>query len=292
MAEGTSLESLGTDSSIWIQCLENGLSGMTYKVKHAVACEASPFQKIEVFDTYAFGRILMLAGSVVVTEKDEFIYNEMISHPALLMHPDPAKVCVIGGGDGGAAREALKHDAVKSLTVVEIDELVIKTIRKHFPSMRSAFADERTKVVIEDGNRYLTKTKDKYDVIIVDSYDPGGPVQSITSEPFFPLVAKRLAPGGIAVFLADSPTLRPDLARHTLRNASAAFAQHRSYVCAIPSFPDELCCFVIASNEADGLDRYDKKRDTAVAPKCRCYSREFLTGSFMLPKHVAEALQG
>jgi spermidine synthase len=292
MSNGESLQSQAVDSSIWIQCLDNGLSGTTYKVKHAVTCEASPFQKIEVFDTYAFGRILMLAGSVVLTEKDEFIYNEMITHPAMLIHPDPARVCVIGGGDGRAAREALKHDAVKSLTVVEIDELVVKVIRKHFPSMRTAFSDRRTSVVIADGNRFLAKTKEKFDVIIVDSYDPGGPVQSITSEPFFPLVAKRLSPGGIAVFQADSPTLRSDLARHTLRNASAAFAQHRPYVCAIPSFPEGLCCFVIASTAADGLERFVEKRYEAVAPQCRCYTREFLSGAYALPKYVAEALQG
>ncbi|MBD3240616.1 MAG: hypothetical protein GF331_08540, partial [Chitinivibrionales bacterium] len=175
------------DSSIWIKNLVNGLSGMTFKVKHAVFCDASPFQKVEVFDTYGFGHILMLAGNVVVTEKDEHVYSEMIAHPALLMHRKPKRVCVIGGGDGGAAREVLKHACVESVTVVEIDELVTKTVSEHFASLRTGLVDSRTHVVFEDGCRYLEKSPDTFDVIIVDSYDPGGPVQSITSEPFYPL---------------------------------------------------------------------------------------------------------
>ncbi len=278
------------DSSIWIQNLVNGLCGMTYKVKHAVFCDASPFQKVEVFDTYGFGRILMLAGNVVVTEKDEHIYSEMIAHPALLMHPCPTRVCVIGGGDGGAAREVLRHRCVESLTVVEIDELVTRTVAEHFPSMQTGLADPRTDVVFEDGCRYLEKHGETFDVIIVDSYDPGGPVQSITSEPFYPLVHERLADGGIAVFQTDSPTLRSEAIRATMRNVTALLAEQHAYLCAIPSFPGGLCSFVVAAKETGVRERFDEKRYEEVAGACRYYNREVHAGAFLLPRVVRDTL--
>lgn len=278
------------DSSIWIQNLVNGLCGMTFKVKHAVFCDASPFQKVEVFDTYGFGRILMLAGNVVVTERDEHIYSEMIAHPALLMHPCPKRVCVIGGGDGGAAREALKHRCVESVTVVEIDELVTRTVSEHFPALRTGLADPRTSVVFEDGCRYLENARDTFDVIIVDSYDPGGPVQSITSEPFYPLVHERLANDGIAVFQTDSPTLRGEALRAAVCNASALFAESHVYLCSIPSFPEGICSFVVAGVKAGVLEGFDEKRYEHIAEKCRYYNREVHTGAFLLPRVVRDTV--
>ncbi len=286
------LQSLVSDSSIWINNLVNGLSGMTFKVKHSVYCESSPFQKVEVFDTYGFGRILMLAGSVVLTEKDEFIYDEMIVHPAMLMHPNPKRVCVIGGGDGGAAREVLKHAGVTQVTVVEIDKLVVKAIQKHFPSLHTPFKDPRTELVIEDGCRYLEKCTGSFDIIVVDSFDPGGPVQSITSGPFYSLVSEKLNPGGVAVFQTDSPTLRADYVRSTQRDLADVFAEQRTYLAAIPSFPECLCSFVVASQQTGTLEAFDEKRYEALAGACRCYSREAHQGAFLMPKHVRDLLGG
>jgi spermidine synthase len=280
--------SAGNESALWMQDLVNGLAGMTYKVKHCVHCEASPFQKIEVFETYTFGRILMLAGAVVLTEHDEYIYNEMIAHPALLMHPRPAHVCVIGGGDGGATREVLKHPTVESVTIVEIDELVVHTTRNHFPALATAFDDERTHLVIEDGRRYLEKTQEQFDIIIVDSYDPGGPVQSIISEPFFPLVSDRLGEGGIAVFQSDSPLLRAEHIRHTLRSVSPLFGQFKPYLCAMPSFPEGLCSFVVASKPSGGLETFAQERYLTIAEACRYYNQEVHAGAFLLPRGVRD----
>jgi spermidine synthase len=286
------LQGMVSDSSIWINNLVNGLAGMSFKVKHSVFCEASPFQKVEVFDTYGYGRILMLAGSVVLTERDEFIYHEMITHPAMLMHAAPRRVCVIGGGDGGVAREVLKHDCVESVTVVEIDELVVKAARKHLPSLGESFDDPRTRVAIEDGCRYLEKNSESFDVILVDSYDPGGPVQSITSPPFYSLVAKRLGPKGIAVFQTDSPTLRSEYARAAIRELAREFAESRVYVCTIPSFPEGLCSFGLGVRDAVSLSHFDEKRCAKVADQCRCFSHEAHQGAFLLPKHVRDALSG
>lgn len=119
-------------SSIWLQNLIHGMSGLTIKAKHSVFCDSSPFQKIEVFDTYSFGLVLCLGGSIVLTEADGCIYHEMISHPALFMHKNPQNVCIIGGGDGGCLKEVLIHETVKTVTIVDIDEMVTETVKRFF----------------------------------------------------------------------------------------------------------------------------------------------------------------
>ena len=122
-------------SSLWIQTLVNGLSGLTIRAKHALFCDSSPFQKIEVFDTYSFGTVLCLGGSVVITELDSDSYHEMIVHPAMIMHKKPERICIIGGGDGGCLKEVIKHDDVKTIVVVEIDSMVKETIDRFFPAL-------------------------------------------------------------------------------------------------------------------------------------------------------------
>lgn len=279
-------------SSLWLQDLINGLSGMTFRVKHAVSCDASPFQKVEVFDTQAYGRVLLLAGNVVLTERDEFIYSEMLAHPALCIHPRPVQVCIIGGGDGGVAREALKHPTVEKVTVVEIDSLVTETVKEHFSSLRPGLTDARTEIVFEDGHRFLEQSSALFDVILVDSYDPGGPVQSLTAEPFYPLVHERLTDQGIAVFQTGSPTVSGDALRDAVRNVSAIYAQHRPYLATLPSFPEGTCSFVAAAKAEDGLQAVDEKRCAAVSRQCRCYNRELHDGAFMLPQYVREVVKG
>jgi len=280
----------GGGSELWLHNLVNGLSGMTFKARHCVYCEASAFQKIEVFDTYGFGRVLVLGGCVVLAERDEFIYHEMMVHPAMLMHSRPGRVCIIGGGDGGALREVLKHEQVESVTVVDIDGLVVQAAKNHFPTLRGGFGDPRAQVVIEDGGRFLEKSSDAYDVIVVDSYDPGGPVQSISSEPFFGLVSERLASDGVAVFQTDSPLLRSDYIRHTMRSVSPCFAQQKPYICTVPSFPEGLCSFVVATKTHGALENFAEERYASIAGLCRCYNREVHTGAFLLPRHVRDAL--
>jgi spermidine synthase len=285
-----SAQTVSSESSIWIENLVNGLAGLTIKAKHTVFCQSSPFQKVEVFDTYSYGRIMILAGTIVITEKDEFIYNEMISHPALIMHPNPKKVLIIGGGDGGALRETLKHPTVKSVTIVEIDELVTKAVKAHFPGLSKGFSDKRAKVVINDGFEFLQNSRDRYDIIIVDSFDPGGPVQSLSTDDFCHLVCARLTDEGIAVFQTDSPTVKKDTLKSAIRNVSALFAQYKPYVVAISSFPEGTCSFLVCSKAKGGLDKLDKKRIAAISRQCRCYNEAIQQGAFLLPGHIITGL--
>ncbi|MBN1306896.1 MAG: polyamine aminopropyltransferase [Chitinispirillaceae bacterium] len=272
-------------SSLWIQNLINGLSGLTIKAKHAVFCGSSPFQKVEVFDTYSFGRVLCLGGNIVMAELDD-TYHEMMVHPAMFIHHAPRQVCCIGGGDGSCLKEILKHPAVEKITVVEIDQLVQETIRSYFPSFAEGFDDPRTELVIDDGYHFLKFNENTYDVILVDSYDPGGPVQSLETSDFHHMVSERLRKEGIAVFQTDSPRIRNYFIQATIRSVSPFFRRIRPYMCSIRSFPDGICSFLACAQQQEVLDHFDQQRYNNFASQCSYYNSDIHIGAFLLPQYL------
>ncbi|MBD3316006.1 MAG: hypothetical protein GF344_09480 [Chitinivibrionales bacterium] len=274
------------DSSLWITNLVDGMAGLTMKVRHALYCDASPFQKIEVFDTYAFGSVLMLGGAIVLTQRDEHIYNEMITHPALLAHSAPGAVCIIGGGDGGALRETLKHDCVREAVAVDIDSMVTDTVKRYFPSLGSAFEDTRSCVAFADGCAWLEDCDRSFDVVVVDSYDPGGPVQSLETGNFFELVRGRLGDGGVAVVQTGSPELRVDHIRETIRELGTIFSWTVPYICTIPSFPSSVCSFILCGTSGSTIPEFRAERLAALAGSCRYFSGEALEGAVRLPSSM------
>jgi spermidine synthase len=276
------------ESSCWYHSLIDGCIGTMMKIKSTLHSTASPFQKIEVVDTYSFGRMLILAGTVVFTEKDEHVYNEMVTHPALMSHPAPREICIIGGGDGGSLREALKHPSVTKVTVVEIDKMVTETVKRFFPLLYGGFRDERTELVFEDGYQWLKKSKRTFDVIIVDSYDPGGPIQSLGTDDFFELVDNSLADGGYAVFLTSSPELNRDKIRSAINDLSVKFPLCKPYTATMPSFPLGLCSFVLCGKAATAAAPIDRSRIEHIADTCQYYSPAMQQGAFLLPKSVAD----
>jgi spermidine synthase len=279
------------ESFFWIQTLVNGVAGTLIRVKQCLYSGASPFQKIEVFDTYAFGRVLCLAGTIVFTERDEHIYHEMITHPGLVAHPSPRRICIIGGGDGGTLREVLKYPAIEIVSVVDIDHKVKQVTEQFFPEMATGFSDRRTSITIDDGAEYLKKNDAVYDVIIVDSYDPGGPVQSLETELFYELIARRLDEHGIALIQTDSPTARASFARATQSIVSAHFAQCRPYICIIPSFPESVCSFLLCHRDRPKENpALNQDAVKALAGSCRYYNSDVHRGAFLLPEHIRQVL--
>jgi len=281
----------GVGTSLWLNNLVHGLAGVTIKVKHSVFSASSRFQKIEVFDTYRYGMVLCLGGSVVLTEHDGDTYHEMIVHPALLCHKKPRSICIIGGGDGGCLTQALKHGTVESIVIVEIDKLVRETVQKHFPSLAGGFSDKRVSVVIDDGYNFLKTTDKAFDVIIADSYDPGGPVQSLETADFHHVVAKRLNSDGIAVIQTDSPVVRPDFLRQTLSLISPLFAQAKPYVCSFSSFPEGVCSFVLCGRKEKSLDRFDEQRAATIAESCVYYNADIHQAAFLLPQYLKKIVR-
>ncbi len=277
---------LDSGSSLWIQNLINGFSGLTIRAKHPVFCDASPFQKIEVFDTYSFGMILCLGGTIVFTEADSNIYHEMIVHPAMLMHNSPERICIIGGGDGGCLSEVLKHDTVKEVVVVEIDKMVKDTVEKFFPNQAAGFNDPRVRVVIDDGYQYLKSYEEPFDVIIIDSYDPCGPVQSLETVDFHRLVSLRLTSEGIAVFQTDSPIVKGEFLRKTIESVSPFFQFKKPYICSMRSFPEGVCSFLLCSQNDKIFNNFDKRRYDTLKQDCHYYNQDIQDGAFMLPQYI------
>jgi len=283
---------LESETSLWLQNLIYGQSGLLIKAKQAVFCGASPFQKVEVFDTFSFGQVLCLGGTVVLSERDNEPYHEMIVHPAIMTHPDPKSVCIIGGGDGGCLREALRHQTIKDVVVVEIDALVKETVEKYLPDFAAGFADERVEVVIGDGCQYLREAGRKFDIIIVDSYDPGGPVRSLETADFFSNASAALNESGITVLQTDSPVIKANMIRQIVTDASCAFKHLRPYICSQRTFPAGICSFIMAVNNEKLYDGFNKERYERIADACVYYNEEIHRGAFLLPQNIRKIMNG
>lgn len=170
---------------------------MTLKVKKVVHHEKSKYQDVLIFESTDYGMVLVLDGVIQCTERDEFAYQEMITHLAMFAHPAPKKVLVIGGGDGGVLREVVKHACVEEATLCDIDEAVIRLSKQYLPGMSVGYSDPKVKVHVGDGFKFLADYKNSFDVIITDSSDPEGPAEALFQKPYFELLHDALREGGI-----------------------------------------------------------------------------------------------
>jgi spermidine synthase len=187
-------------------------SAISLKIVKRLHDEQSPYQRIEIFETETFGRLMTLDGLVMVTDRDNFVYHEMMSHPALFTHPNPKRVLIIGGGDCGTLREVLKHPTVELAEQAELDERVTRVAEQFFPELCEKNSDPRARLLFTDGIQWVADAKpDSYDVIIVDSTDPVGPAAGLFSETFYKNCHRALRIGGIVVGQSESPLFHPDL---------------------------------------------------------------------------------
>jgi spermidine synthase len=198
-------------------------AAISLKVKRKLHEEQSTYQRIEIYETETFGRLMTLDGLVMVTDRDNFVYHEMMSHPALFTHPAPARVLVIGGGDCGTLQQVLKHESVVQADQVELDERVTRVSEKFFPQLCSSNNDPRARLLFEDGIAWVANSKPgSYDVIIVDSTDPVGPAAGLFSEEFYRNCLKALTENGVLVGQSESPLFHADLIRSVQRAMSGA----------------------------------------------------------------------
>jgi len=183
----------------WFREINNMWPGqaMTLKVNQILHHEKSKFQDVLIFESSDYGIVLVLDNVIQCTERDEFSYQEMICHLGLFAHPNPKKVLVIGGGDGGVLREIVKHECVEEATLVDIDEAVIRLSKKFLPGMSVGFQHPKVKTIVGDGFEFLKERKNEFDVIITDSSDPDGPAESLFQESYFSLLNGALRDGGI-----------------------------------------------------------------------------------------------
>ncbi len=256
----------------------------------------TPYQKVEILDTYAYGRVLTLDGMIMTTEKDEYIYHEMISHVPLLTHPNPEKVLIIGGGDGGAAREVLRHGNVKNVDLVEIDEVVIEASRKYLPTIASAFGNPRLNVHIKDGIEYVKQLRDEtYDVVIVDSTDPVGPAEGLFKPDFYRDVYRCLKPDGIMVTQSESPTFNPPVFQDLYKVYRDIFGVNNvyCYLAFIPTYPSGMWSFSYCSKGSiHPLNDLDDKKaaEFTNSQPLKYYHPDIHRAAFVLPTFVKELL--
>ncbi len=266
----------------------------TLAVKRPIATVKTAFQQMQILDTEAYGRALVLDGVVQTTERDEHIYHEMMTHVPLIAHPNPRRVLIIGGGDGGIAREVLRHPTVEAVTMVEIDPHVIEACRRHLPSICGrAFHDRRLHVVVDDGAKFVRTTDERFDVAIVDSPDPIGPATVLFAMEFYRNVARVLRGPGIMVRQTGSVFLQPNEIVAADRRLRRVFTYVAPYVAAIPTYIGGFFGFLLASNRVQPLRaapaqleaRYRRARLA-----CQYYTTAIHRACFALPASVRALL--
>ncbi|WP_405633263.1 polyamine aminopropyltransferase [Pseudoalteromonas sp. Ld20] len=201
------------DQSNWFtEISERDGSAFSLRINKKLDEKQSPFQKVEMYETTDFGNLMIIDGCTMVSSRENFFYHEMISHPALLAHPNPKNVVIIGGGDCGTLREALKHPDVESVTQIDIDEVVTQMSLKYFPELCEANQDPRATVMFDDGIKYMRElAAESIDVVIVDGTDPVGPGEGLFNHAFYTSCLNALRPGGIMVQQSESPLMHMPL---------------------------------------------------------------------------------
>lgn len=260
-------------------------------VRRTLASRRTAFQQMQILDTLAYGRALILDGVVQTTEGDEFIYHEMMTHIPLMAHPNPRRVLIIGGGDGGIAREVLRHPMVERVVMVEIDAAVIRFCRRYLPKICGrAFQDRRLEVLVDDGAAYVRTIAERFDVAIVDSPDPIGPAKVLFATEFYRNLARVLGPSGLMVRQTGSTILQPWEMRDAFRRLKAVFRIVAPYVAAIPTYIGGLFGFLYASQRVQPVRvtpaHLEARYRRARLASCQYYTPAIHRACFALPANV------
>ena len=265
---------------------------LSIKVDKQLYSAKSEFQRIDVFESKEFGRFLTLDGYMMLTEKDEFIYHEMITHVPMAVHPHAENILVIGAGDGGVVRELTKYDSVKNIDVVEIDEMVIEVAKKYLPFTASKFDDPRVHIFYQDGLKFVRKIENKYDLIIVDSTDPFGPGEGLFTKEFYGNCFKALKEDGIMVNQHESPFYHDDAVamQRAHKRIVESFDKCRVYQAHIPTYPSGHWLFGFATKKYNPLEvRADEWNSLGI--KTKYYNTKLHKACFALPNYVQELLE-
>ncbi len=259
-------------------------TGIFFKIENLLYRHDSPHQKIEVFENEYFGNVLLLDGLVQTTERDEFFYHEMLVHPALVVHPSPQDLLIIGGGDGGAIKETLRY-TIKNVCLVEIDPHVIEVSKKYFPWLSPCLKDQRTELVIADGREFIEKTDRKFDIILIDSSDPVGPSASLHQKRFYKKLKNCLKNEGIVVAQVGSPLYHLDLIKEKSTSLKELYKIVSFFVSPVPTYPGGSWCFVYLSDNVHSL-RIKREPPSGLD----YFNLEIHRSAFSLPNFLKEKL--
>ena len=270
---------------LWFRETVRDQVGQVVRVKEVLLSEKTPFQQIDILETDQFGRILVLDGTINVGEKDEFIYHEMLVHVPMFVHPRAETLLVVGGGDGGVVREALKHPITR-IDLVEIDRRVIEISRQYFPDVSCGLDDKRVRIIIEDATRLIEGIEDEYDVVIVDSTDPIGVGSSLYQETFYHNIRRALRQNGIVTTQSESPFFDRDIIKDLYPKLRSVFPLVRTYLAPVPFYPGTYWSFAFCSKGIDPLKDFKSSGISMQQIETRYYDEEVHRGAFIIPKCI------
>ena len=263
------------------------------KVDKQLVSVKSDFQRIDIFESQEFGRFLTLDGFMMLTEKDEFIYHEMITHVPMAVNPKAKKILVIGAGDGGTVRELVKYEHIKRIDMVEIDKMVVDVCREYLPKTANKLDDERVHIYYEDGLKFVRSKTNEYDIVIVDSTDPFGPGEDLFTREFYGNCFNALKEDGILVNQHESPYYEAD-AKATARankQLRAVFPFATVYQLHIPTYPSGHWLFGFASKKYNPVEDLKADEWNKFGIETRYYNTELHKGAFALPNYVKDLIK-
>ena len=282
--------SRGSFDGSWLIEETAGNARLGLRVERLLHEEKTRYQHIAIYDSPFFGRILTLDGIVMLTERDEFVYHEMLAHVPLCAIERPRAVLVIGGGDCGVAREVLKHATIERVVQCDVDERVTRVCEQHFPWVREVEADPRTELVFDDGVAYVDAHAGEFDLVVVDSTDPKGCAVELFSRSFYAKVGRALKPGGVMTAQTESPHWDANMVSSIYAEMRAPFRHVSAYLCMVPTYPSG--CFSLAfASDGDVAARLDVDRAHDIGLRCRYYDPDVHRAAFALPRFARRVIE-
>ncbi|MFZ5965813.1 MAG: polyamine aminopropyltransferase [Bacillota bacterium] len=263
------------------------------KIKQHLFAGESEFQKLDILDTYEYGKLMTLDGLVMVTEKDEFVYHDMIVHVPMAVNPQAKNVLVIGGGDGGTVRELMKYPSIQHVDMVEIDKLVVDAAREYFPTVSCELDNPKVTVLYEDGIKFIQGKENMYDLIIIDSTDPIGPGEGLFTTEFYTNCFKALTEHGILINQNETPIYEKffEVGISSNRKLKKMFPNVHVYQASIPTYPGGYWLFNFASKKYHPVNDFNEGNWQQLNVNTKYYNTELHKGCFALPTYVKEKIE-
>ena len=274
----------------WFTELHGKSSGITIKVKRTLKSVQTKFQKLDVYETEDYGNLLTLDDLVMTTERDEFIYHEMIAHVPLFSHTLPENILIIGGGDGGTAREVLKHKTVKNVDMVEIDEDVVIAAKEFLPTISCELDNPKLNLIFEDGIKFIKDKKALYDVIIIDSTDPINVGEGLFTTEFYKDCFNALKDNGILTNQSESPFHSSDWVVNIYKKLKNVFPIVKMYRAEVPTYPPGIWSFAFCSKNVSPIDNFQTKKFNEYNLELKYYNEDIHKAAFALPNFVKELI--
>jgi len=277
---------------LWFSEIHTPAVKLDIKLEKQLFHGQSDFQRIDIYETTEFGRILIMDGFTMLTEQDEFVYHDMLAHVPMAVNPDIENVLIIGAGDGGMVRELARYDSIKRMDMVEIDKMVVDAAREHLPFTAHRLDDPRLNLFYEDGLRFVRKHKDVYDLIVVDSTDPIGPGEGLFTKEFYGNCYNALTEHGIMVNQLGGAFYRGDIAsmQRAFGRIKGSFPIARAFQAHVPTYPGGHWLFGFGSKTLHPTRDMKREEWKALGLDTQYYNTTLHFGSFALPNHVLKLL--